>query len=131
MLSKLSKTEFKLFRLIRHGRYLKGLVDPVPKISMRKQVHSQQGDQIRKGPAEFGSKLEEPQDQHRNQCCPNLNLNGIGTGAYKGLDLQILFQSPEEGLYSPTVFVNAGNGRGPQNVMWFVRKTRISSFSGS
>ena len=81
---------------------------------MGKQIHSQQGDQIRKGPTEFGPKLKETQHQHRNQCCPNLNLNGIGTGPYKRLDLEILFQGFKEGLYLPTVFVNGSNGRGPQ-----------------
>jgi hypothetical protein len=81
---------------------------------MRKQIHSQQRDQIRQRPREFGPELKEPEDQHRNQCCPNLNLNGIGAGAYKCLDLQILLQRLKEELDSPAVLVNARNRCRPQ-----------------
>jgi len=44
----------------------------------------------------LGSKLKEAQDEHRNQCCPNLDLDGIGTGTHKGLDLKVLFQGFKE-----------------------------------
>ena len=72
---------------------------------MSKEVHSQQGHEIRKGPIKLGSKLKEPQDEHRNQCCPNLDLDGIGTGAHKGLDLKVLLQGFKEDLNVLPLFV--------------------------
>ncbi len=59
---------------------------------MGKQIHSQQGNQIQKGPIDLRPKLEEVEDQHGKQCCPNLNLNGIRIGSNKGLDLEVLLQ---------------------------------------
>ena len=80
---------------------------------MSKEIHSKQGHQIRQRPVELGPKLEEAKDQHRNQCCPNLNLNGIGAGPYKGFDLEILLQSLKEDFHLPTVFIDGRNGRRP------------------
>jgi hypothetical protein len=114
MLSKLAKAKLKLFGLIRNRWYFKRFIEPGPEIPMGKQVHSQQSNQVRKGPVEFGSKLEEAKDQHRDQCCPNLDLHGIGTGPNKGLDLQVLLQILEEDLDLPTVFINGGNSRRTQ-----------------
>jgi len=55
------------------------------------------------------SKLKELEDQHGNQCCPNLNLHGIGTGSNKGLDLEVLLQSFKEDLDLPTVLIDGRN----------------------
>jgi len=94
------------------------MINPSPKIPMGKQNHSQQGYQVRKKPIKLGSKLKEPQDQHRNRCCPNLNPNNISTGPYKGLDLKILLQGLKEDLDLPTVFVNGSNrGRSQSQVI--------------
>jgi len=60
------------------------------------------------------SKLEETENQHGNQCCPNLDLDGIGTGSHKGLDLKVLLQGFKEDLNLPTLFVDGSNGCGPQ-----------------
>ena len=62
----------------------------------------------------MGTRLKEPQDQHRNQCCPNLDLDSIGTGAKEGLDLKILLQGFKEDLNMPTLFVDGSNGCSPQ-----------------
>src|SRR4030066_198105 len=114
MLSELAETEFELFGFIRNRWYFKRFIEPGPKISMSKQIHSQQGHEIRKGPVKLGSKLKEPQDQHRDQCCPNLDLNGISTGPHKGFDLKVLLQGFKENLNLPTLFVDSSNGCGPQ-----------------
>ena len=82
---------------------------------MSKETHPKQGHQIRKRPTEFGPKLEKAQDQHRNQCCPNLNLDGIRTGSDKGLDLEVLFQMFEEDFDLPAVFVDGSYRAGPQD----------------
>ena len=87
MLSKLTKTELELLGFIRDRWYFKRVIEPGPKIPMSKQVHSQQGCKIRKGPVEFRAELKEAENQHRNQCCPNLNLHGIGAGPHKGFGM--------------------------------------------
>ncbi len=81
---------------------------------MGKEIHPKQGHQIRKRPGEFGPKLEKFKDQHGNQCCPNLNLDGIGASSDKGLDLKVLLQMLEEDFNLPTVFVNGRYGAGSQ-----------------
>src|SRR5512139_831754 len=81
---------------------------------MGKEIHPKQGHQIRKRPAEFGPKLEKLEDQHGNQCCPNLNLDGIGAGSNKGLDLKVLLQMLEEDLNLPTILVDGGYRTGSQ-----------------
>src|SRR5512137_2100743 len=81
---------------------------------MSKETHPKQGHQIRKRPTEFGPKLEKAQDQYRNQCCPNLNLDGIGAGSDKGLDLEVLLQMLEEDFNLPTIFVDGGYRTGSQ-----------------
>ncbi len=81
---------------------------------MGKEIHPKQGHQIRKRPGEFGPKLEKLEDQNGNQCCPNLNLDGIGAGSDKGLDLEVLLQMLEEDLNLPTVFVDGGYRAGSQ-----------------
>ena len=109
MLSELGQVKKQLLRFIRNWGNLKRTIKPSPKISMGKQIHSQQGHQVRKGPIKLGSELKKPQDQHRDQCCPNLNSNSIGAGPHKGLDLEVLFQSSEEDLDLPPVFVDGSN----------------------
>ena len=85
MLSQLSKIQSQLLRLVRNRQDIKGFVQPLPKVSMRKEVHSKQNNQIRQRLIKFRLELEKPQDQHRNQCCPNLNLHGISARAYFAL----------------------------------------------
>jgi hypothetical protein len=114
MLSELTEAELQLFGFIRNRGCFIRFIEPGPEISMSKEVHSQQGHEIRKGPVKLGTKLKEPKNQHGNQCCPNLDLDGIGTGAHKGLDFQVLLQSFKEDLDLPTLFVNASNSRCPQ-----------------
>src|SRR4030042_6405776 len=114
MLSRVTKTECELFGFIRNRWYFKGFIEPGPKISMSKEVHSQQGYEIRKGPIKLGTKLEGPQDQHRDQCCPNLDLDRIGTGSHKGLDLEVGLQGFKESFNLPTLFVDGSNGGRPQ-----------------
>jgi hypothetical protein len=59
--------------------------------------------------------LEKAQDQYRNQCCPNLNLDGIGAGPDKGLDLEVLLQMLEEDFNLPAIFVDGGDRAGSQD----------------
>lgn len=77
MLSKLGQVKTQLLRLIGNWINLKWMIEPSPKIPMREQVHSQQGYQVRKRLIILGSELKEPQDHHRDQCCANLNPDGI------------------------------------------------------
>ena len=81
---------------------------------MGKEIHPKQGHQIQKRPGEFGPKLEKFEDQHGNQCCPNLNLDGIGAGSDKGLDLEVLFEMFKEDLDLPAILVDGGDRAGSQ-----------------
>ncbi len=114
MLSELDQVQLQLLRLVESRQDFKGFVQPSPEIPMGKEIHPKQSYQIRKRPAEFGPKLEKPEDQHANQCCPNLNLDGIGTGSDKGLDLEVLLQMFEEDFNLPTIFVDGGDRAGSQ-----------------
>jgi len=63
------------------------VVEPFPEISIGKQVQSKQGHQSTESQIAFGAKLKIIKNQHGNQCCPNLRLQSVGTGADEGLDL--------------------------------------------
>ena len=58
----------------------------------------------------MGTELEVFEQQHGNQCCPNLCLQGIGAGSDEGLDLEMLLEHFEEELDLPAVPVYAANG---------------------
>jgi len=81
-------------------------VDPFPQVTIRKQVPAQECHQIGERPLELGLELKVLDQQHGNQCCPNLDAEGILTGPHEGLDLQILLQSLEEEFDLPPVPVN-------------------------
>jgi hypothetical protein len=81
---------------------------------MGKEIHPEQSNQIRKRPVEFGSKLEKAKDQHSNPCCPNLNLDSIRRGPYKGFDLKILLQGLKKDFHLPPILVDSRNRSGPE-----------------
>ena len=70
---------------------------------MGKQIHTENSHQIRKSPVEFGPQVQKAEDQHRNPCCLNLNLDRIRTGPNKGLDLEVLLQRFEKQLNLPQI----------------------------
>ena len=84
---------------------------------MGKKVHPQQGDQIRKRPLLLGKELKVFQDQDGNQCCPNLDLDCIGAGTDKSLDLQVLLQRLEKDLNLPAVLIDGRNRPGTQTLV--------------
>jgi len=95
---------------------------------MSKETHPKQGHQIRKRPIEFGPKLEKAEDQHRNQCCPNLNLDGIGAGSNEGLDLEVLLQMFKEDLYLPAILVDGGDRASSQGKVICQKDQDLSGF---
>ena len=58
--------------------------------------------------------MQELQQQHGDQCCPNLRLDGVFAGADEGLDLEVLLQRLEEQFDLPAEPVDAGEGAGRQ-----------------
>ena len=46
--------------------------------------------------------------------CPNLNVEGILGGSYKGLDFKVLLQGLEEQLNLPPIFVDSRYGIGAE-----------------
>jgi hypothetical protein len=120
LLSRLAKVQHRL-RGHQHGRRAgKRLIEPRPQLAMRKEVHPQQGDQVRQRPREAGPQLEVLEEQDGDQRRPDLDLEGIGAGPHEGLDLQVLFQGLEEQLDLPALLVERGDRRGPAVVGWFL-----------
>ena len=102
---------------MRIGRGGEGFVEPCHQIAMGEEIHAQERDQIGQAPTETGGQLQIPQEQHRDQCRPNLRLDRIRGGADEGLDLQILFDRLEEQFDLPAILVDRGDGAGTEAVM--------------
>ncbi len=113
MLSELGHVEPQLLG-VRDWDDFKGLFQPGPEVSVCEEVHPKQCHQVGERPVELGAQLEPAQEQHGNQCCPDLNLDGIGAGADERLDLQILLEGLEEQLDLPAVFVDGGHRSGAE-----------------
>ena len=84
---------------------------------MGEEIHAQERNEVGQAPAELGGQLQIAQEQHRDQCCPNLRLDRIRRGADEGLDLQILFDRLEEQFDLPAILVDRCDGAGTETVM--------------
>jgi hypothetical protein len=58
MLSKLGEVKSGLRDDVRAIRGLKGLIDPLPQVSMDKEVQAQQGDEVREAPRDAAAHLQ-------------------------------------------------------------------------
>ncbi len=94
----------------RRGR--KGFIDPQPQVAIDEQLLAQQGGEIGQAPAEAGPPLQVFEQEQSDQGRPNLNLQGVGAGADKGFDAQVLLERLEEQLDLPALVVDLGDGRG-------------------
>ena len=105
-----------LTELLRQGviRWAERFIDPGPQVFVSKQIPAQQSDQIRKGPTQTAFKLEEFDQKHGDECCPNLDVHGIGRDADEGFDTQILFDGFEKQFNLPALAVDFGNRFGSQ-----------------
>ena len=54
------------------------------------------------------------EQQQGNQGCPNLNPQGILTGADKGFDFEMLLQGFDKDLNLPSVFIYIGDRGCPE-----------------
>lgn len=54
--------------------------------------------------------LEVFDDEHGDQCCPNLDVECVLAGAHEGFHFEVLLESLEEDLDLPSVLVYGGNG---------------------
>lgn len=84
---------------------------------MGEEIHAQERDEIGQAPAETGGQLQVTQQQHRDQCRPNLRLDRVGRGADEGLDLQVLLERLEEQFDLPAILVDRGDGAGAETMM--------------
>src|SRR5215510_8552246 len=106
MLSNSAKVKNSLkLRLLSQQRRCEGFIQPGPEISIDKEIHSQQRGQIRQRPSKLRFHLEVLQNQHGNQCGPNLNVKRIGRCADEGFDPEVLLEGFKEKLDLPSVFV--------------------------
>ena len=99
------------------------MIDPGPQLAIDEQLLTQQGDQIGQAPPEAGAELEIFEQKQGNERGPYLNLQGVGAGADKGFDAQVLFEGLEKQLDLPAAFVDLGDGPA---VFGFKRKRFIA-----
>ena len=100
------------------GGSFEGVVKPIPEVAVGKQVQTEQRHQSTEGQVAFGAEPEVFEQQHGDQCCPNLSLQGIGAGADEGLDLEMLFEYLEEEFDLPAIPVYpADSGRSELEVV--------------
>ena len=81
---------------------------------MSKEIHAEQCYQIGKRPVEPRTKLQVAKKEHGDECCPNLDLHGIRTGSYEGLDLEVLLDPAKKRLDLPTLPIEVGHRQGWQ-----------------
>jgi len=63
-------------------------MEPLEQVAVDEQLLAQQGGQIRQAPAEAGAPLQVFEHEQSNQRGPDLDLQGVGTGADEGFDAQ-------------------------------------------
>src|SRR5580704_18756546 len=114
MLSRLSQSQSLLDRLRRQRWRGKRLMEPRPEVAVDEQIHPQQRDEIRQGPAKARLELQELEQHQGDQRGPDLNVERVGRGADKRFDAQVLFERLEEELDLPPVLINARDGGGAE-----------------
>ena len=57
-LSKLAEVEFELFGKRNDGRGVHGVVEPIRKVAVRKEIHAQHGGEHRQRPSGFGEMVQ-------------------------------------------------------------------------
>ena len=92
-------------------------VEPGHQIAVGKEIHAQKRHEIRQAPAKTGGPLQITQEQHRDQCCPNLSLDRIRRRADERLDLQVLLERLKEQLDLPAILIDGGDGGRAEAVM--------------
>ena len=97
--------------------WLEGLVEPLEPVAVGERLLAQQGGQIGQAPAEAGAQLQVLEHEQSNQRGPDLDLQGVGSGADEGLDAQVLPERLEEQLDLPAAFVDLGDGGGGEVTM--------------
>ena len=123
----LSKTRYRQERLDRfgqEGRCFERFIQPVPsacayphadrKNALGKEISLQKKDQVGERPFVSGFELQVLEQEHGDQCCPNLDLEGILARTDKRFHLQVLLQGLEEYLYLPAVLVDGGDSGGAE-----------------
>src|SRR5258708_6115408 len=63
-------------------------------------------------PEGAGPQLQVFQQQHGDECCPDLDVQRVGAGAHKGFDAQILLQIAEEDFDLPAFSIDLRDGGG-------------------
>ena len=77
---------------------------------MGEQIPAQQCDQVGERPVDPTSELQQLEQEHGDECRPNLNPHRVGRGSDEGLDAQVLFDGLEEQLDLPALAIDLGDG---------------------
>jgi hypothetical protein len=78
---------------IEQRRRLKRFIDPHPQVAINKQLLGQPGRQIGQAPTEAGAQLQILEQQQGDERDPNLDVQGVGVGAHKSFDSQVLLEA--------------------------------------
>jgi hypothetical protein len=95
-----------LDRLGHEGYSVEWAVYPFPQVATGKPIPPEKCNQVGQGPPKLGSKLQVFNEQHGYECCPNLCVRRILSGADKCFDPQVLLQRFEKELDLPSILVN-------------------------
>ena len=113
------------------GRGAEGIFEPIAQVAIGKQIEAQHGGQIGQRPVGLGQVMEPLEEQQGQQGGPNLDVQRILAGADEALDFQILLEGLEEQLDLPAVFVDVGDGRGPEVEVIGQRARSRAAFASS
>jgi hypothetical protein len=103
-LSKSCQRQSKLFGRRDQGRGAHRVVNPMGQVAVGKQVQAEHRSQVRERPVGLREVGQPLQQQQRDQGCPNLDAEGVFTGADEGLDGQVLLEGLEEQLGLVPIF---------------------------
>jgi len=87
---------------------------PFVKAPVCQEIPLEHRDQVGQRPSGTGAELQDLQDKHGDECCPNLYVNGVYADADEGFDPQTLLDGLEEELDLPAVLVDGGDGGGSE-----------------
>ena len=113
-LSKLAEVQLELFGKRNDGWRVHGVVEPVRKIAVGKEIHAQHRGEHGKGPRRLGEMMKPFQQQQGDEGCPNLDAQGVFADADEAFDLQVLFERLEKQFDLPAFAVDLGHRRGPE-----------------
>lgn len=87
---------------------------PFAQVPIGKEVEPEEIGAVGEGPPGFGEVVEPAEDEQGDECCPNLDVEGVFAGPDEGFDFEVLLEGLEEEFDLPPVFIDGGDGGGAE-----------------